>query len=119
MNDTWYAIIGGIVTTIASSFVSWFFAKRKYNAEVDNHLISNMQESLEFYKALADDNKVRLESVLQENAELRKEIGEVRCENAELRQGMNEMRMQIQSLTSALAKYGLHKLIDNNEPEEQ
>lgn len=93
------------MTTIASSFVSWFFAKRKYNAEVDNHLITNMQESLEFYKALADDNKVRLESVLQENAELRKEIHELRTEQ--------------QMLMSVLAKYGLQKLVENNEPEEQ
>ena len=91
--------------TVASSFVSWFFAKRKYNAEVDNHLITNMQESLEFYKALADDNKVRLESVLQENAELRKEIHELRTEQ--------------QMLMSVLAKYGLQKLVESNEPEEQ
>lgn len=93
------------MTTIASSFVSWFFAKRKYNAEVDNNLIINMKESLEFYKALADDNKVRLESVLQENAELRKEIHELRTEQ--------------QMLMSVLAKYGLQKLVENNEPEEQ
>lgn len=105
MNDTWYAIIGGIITTIVSSFVSWFFAKRKYNAEVDNKLIANMQESLEFYKALADDNRVRLDSVLQENAELRKEIHELRTEQ--------------QMLMSVLAKYGLQKLVEKNEPEEQ
>lgn len=105
MNDTLIAIIGGIVTTIASSFVSWFFAKRKYNAEVDNHLISNMQESLEFYKALADDNKIRLESVLQENAELRKEV--------------NEMREKLVALTSVLAQYGLLKLMEDNKVEDQ
>ena len=105
MNDTWYAIIGGIITTIVSSFVSWFFAKRKYNAEVDNNLIANMQESLEFYKALADDNKVRLDSVLQENAELRKEIHELRTEQ--------------QMLMSVLAKYGLQKLVEKNEADEQ
>ena len=105
MNDPWYAIIGGIITTIVSSFVSWFFAKRKYNAEVDNNLIANMQESLEFYKSLADDNKVRLDSVLQENAELRKEIHELRTEQ--------------QMLMSVLAKDGLQKLVENNEPEEQ
>lgn len=105
MNDTWYAIIGGIITTIVSSFVSWFFAKKKYNAEVDNKLIANMQESLKFYKALADDNKVRLDSVLQENEELRKEIHELRTEQ--------------QMLMSVLAKYGLQKLVEKNEPEEQ
>lgn len=106
MNNTWIAIIGGVITTVASSFVSWFFAKRKYNAEVDNHLITNMQESLEFYKTLADDNKVRLEAVLQENAALRKEV--------------NEMRDKLVALTSVLAQYGLLKLMeDNKQPEEQ
>lgn len=105
MNDTIIAIIGGFVTTILSGFTSWFFAKKKYNAEVDNHLITNMQESLEFYKALADDNKVRLESVLQENAELRKEV--------------NEMREKLVALTSVLAQYGLLKLMEDNKPEEQ
>ena len=105
MNNTWIAIIGGIITTVASSFVSWFFAKRKYNAEVDNHLITNMQESLEFYKTLADDNKVRLDSVLHENAELRKEV--------------NEMREKLVALTSVLAQYGLLKLLEDNKTVEE
>lgn len=105
MNNTIIAILGGVISTIISSFASWFFAKRKYNAEVDNHLITNMQESLDFYKALADDNKIRLESVLQENAELRKEV--------------DEMRSQLIKLTTLLSQYGLQKLLEDNNPEEQ
>lgn len=99
MEDTWIAILGGVIASIASGFASWFFARRKYNSEVDNNLINNMQESLEFYKALADDNKARLEDVLAENAELRKEIG--------------ELRGQVDKLTSALAEYGLQKLMED------
>lgn len=96
--DTWIAILGGIITSILSGFTSWFFTKKKYNAEVDNNLISNMQDSLEFYKALADDNKQRLDEVLAENADLRKEV--------------SELREQVSKLTSALADYGLQKLIE-------
>lgn len=92
------AILGGVITSILSGFTSWFFTKRKYNAEVDNNLISNMQDSLEFYKALADDNKQRLDEVLAENADLRKEV--------------SELREQVSKLTSALADYGLQKLIE-------
>ena len=99
MGDTWIAIAGGVIATVISGFSSWFFTKKKYNAEVDNSLISNMQESLEFYKALADDNKSRLEDVLAENAELRKEV--------------TELREQVSKLTSALADYGLQKLIED------
>ena len=105
MNNTILAICGGAFSTIVSGFVSWFFAKRKYNAEVDNSLITNMQESLEFYKTLADDNKVRLDAVLKENADLRKEV--------------NEMREKLVALTSVLAQYGLLKLMEDNKAEEQ
>ena len=96
--DTWVAILGGIIATIVSGFSSWFFTKRRYNAEVDNNLISNMQDSLDFYKALADDNKQRLDEVLAENADLRKEVA--------------DLRDQVSKLTSALAEYGLKKLIE-------
>ena len=99
MDTTWIAIIGGIITTFLSGFSSWFFTKKKYNAEVDNNLINNMQESLEFYKALADDNKRRLEEVLLENSDLRKEVA--------------DLREQVLKLTSALADYGLQKLVED------
>lgn len=98
--DTWIAIFGGLLTTIISGFSGWFFTKKKYNAEVDTNLINNMQESLEFYKSLADDNKRRLDEVLTENADLRKEV--------------TDLREQVSKLTSALAEYGLRKLIDDN-----
>lgn len=99
--ETWIAILGGFITTFLSAFTSWFFTKKKYNAEVDNNLINNMQESLEFYKALADDNKRRLEEVLNENADLRKEVA--------------DLREQVLKLTSALADYGLQKLVEDKQ----
>lgn len=68
----------GIITTVISGWTSWFFARRKYNSEVDNNLIENMQQSLEFYKKLSDDNKNRLDEVLERNAELEQEIRDLR-----------------------------------------
>ena len=98
MEETWITILSSAITAFATAFTTWFFTKRKYNAEVDNNVITNMQESLEFYKSLADDNKARLEDVLKENAELRKEI--------------TDLRTQVDKLTSTLANYGLQKLIE-------
>lgn len=68
----------GIIATVISGWTSWFFARRKYNSEVDNNLIENMQQSLEFYKKLSDDNKNRLDEVLKRNAELEQEIRDLR-----------------------------------------
>lgn len=68
----------GIITTVISGWTSWFFARRKYNSEVDNNLIENMQQSLEFYRKLSDDNKNRLDEVLRRNAELEQEIRDLR-----------------------------------------
>ena len=59
-----------LVTNVVSSFFTFKITKRKYNSEVDNNLIKNMQESLAFYKQLVDDNNKRLEDVLKRNEDL-------------------------------------------------
>ena len=68
----------GLITTIVSGWTSWFFARKKYDSEVDSNLINNMKESLDFYEKLSSDNRERLEEVLKRNTKLEKEIGELR-----------------------------------------
>lgn len=68
----------GILATITSAWVSWVFARRRYNSEVDNNLIKNMQESLDFYKKLSDDNRARLEEALKRDEDLEAEVRELR-----------------------------------------
>lgn len=70
----------GILTTITGAWISWIFARKKYNSEVDNNLIQNMQESLDFYKKLSDDNRQRLEGVLKRNENLEREVRELRTQ---------------------------------------
>ena len=80
MIDTGILITGavGVVSSIISAWTSWFFARKKYNSEVDNNLIENMQNSLNFYKQLSDDNRKRLDDVLKRNEDLEKEVKELR-----------------------------------------
>ena len=74
----------GVITSLASSWITWFFTRKKYNAEVDNTIINGMKESLEFYQRLSDDNKRRLDIVLVRNSNLEKELGEVKNRIIEL-----------------------------------
>lgn len=92
----------GIITTVISGWTSWFFARRKYNSEVDNNLINNMRESLDFYERLSADNRERLEEVLKRNAELEQEVGELR------RQMFNLMSSICTDLTCQLRKRNLN-----------
>ena len=78
MNEVVITGIIGVISTIISGGTSWIFARRKYNSEVDNNLIANMQQSLEFYKQLSDDNKSRLEEILKRNEQLEREVSELR-----------------------------------------
>lgn len=80
MVDLGILITGGVglVSTIVSGWTSWFFARKKYDSEVDSNLINNMKESLDFYEKLSADNRERLEEVLKRNAELEQEVGELR-----------------------------------------
>ncbi len=68
----------GLVSTIVSGWVSWVFARKKYNSEVDHNLIENMENSLEFYQKLSDDNRARLEEMAERNQALEIEVQELR-----------------------------------------
>ena len=85
----------GFITTIVSGWTSWFFARKKYNSEVDNQLIKNMNESLEFYKKLSDDNRSRLEGVLKRNDELEKRDERLEEEVRQLRKQVFEIMAKI------------------------
>lgn len=98
----------GIITTVISGWTSWFFARRKYNSEVDNNLIENMQQSLEFYKKLSDDNKNRLDEVLKRNAELEQEIRDLR------KQMFSFMNSICTDLTCQLRKRNLNLFNEQN-----
>lgn len=73
-------IIGGIglLTTITSGWASWFFARRKYNTEVDSNYIENLGKGLETYDSIISHNKTEIEYLMKENEELRKELAELR-----------------------------------------
>ena len=104
MIDLGILITGGVglITTIVSGWTSWFFARKKYDSEVDNNLINNMKESLDFYKKLSSDNTERLEEVLKRNAELEQEVGELR------KQMFNLMGSICVDLTCQLRKRNLN-----------
>lgn len=110
MVDLGILITGGVglVSTIVSGWTSWFFARRKYNSEVDNNLIENMQQSLEFYKKLSDDNKNRLDEVLKRNAELEQEIKDLR------KQMFSLMNSICTDLTCQLKKRNLNLFNEQN-----
>lgn len=107
----------GVVSSIVSAWTSWFFARKKYNSEVDNNLIENMQDSLNFYKQLSDDNRKRLDDVLKRNEDLEKEVKELK------KQMFNLMSSICVDLTCQVRKrdfnlFNEHGTIDRQKMEE-
>lgn len=98
----------GLVTTIISSWVSWLFARKKYNSEVDNTIIKNMQESLEFYEELSDDTVKRLDNVLDRNKYLENELKELR------KQMLNLMTIVCTDLTCQIRKGNYEAILNRD-----
>ena len=72
-------------TSLLTSVVTWFLARKKYMAEVKGKEINNMQSSLDFYEDLSDDARQRLHDMVDENKQLREENTRIREENAAIR----------------------------------
>lgn len=79
-------IVGGIglLTTITSGWVSWFFARKKYNTEVDSNYIKNLQEAITTYDSIISHNKSEIEYLMRRNEELEKEVSELRKQMLDL-----------------------------------
>lgn len=77
-------VITNIISPIITSYVTWAQAKKKYYSEVDSNEINNMKQCLEFYKALSDDNKNRLNEMIQSNAQLQREMADLKSQMLQL-----------------------------------
>ena len=99
----------GLLTSIISSWTTWFFARRKYNSEVDLNLVEKMENSLEFYKSLSDDNKNRLEEITERNNELEKEVQELRKQVLNLTMNICMDLTCSHRLRETTRKYGKNK----------
>ena len=91
------AIIG-VLSNIITGWTSWFITRKKYNSEVDNNLIQNMQESLEFYKKLSDDNRARLEEFIKQNDELEKKDNMIEEKNKALEEEVKLLNNRVYDL---------------------
>ena len=67
-----------ITYVLGSSFISgivtFFLTKRKYNGEVKEQDIKNMDSKLKFYEALCDDMNNRLNIIINQNKELSEKV---------------------------------------------
>ena len=88
MNTELIIALIGIASTIIGSWASYFFTRKKYNSEVENTIIENMKQSLDFYTKLSDDNRTRLTAALKQNEILDEEV-------RDLRRQVNELMMSI------------------------
>ena len=95
----------GILASVLSGGITYLYTRKKYNSEVDNTLITNMQESLVFYTKLSDDNSARLQDLLTDYSKLREQFEDVLNENNQLKIEVIKLRSQIASLTKELKKF--------------
>lgn len=100
-----YSIITSI-TTIIGPIITWFLARKKNEAEVDGNIITNMKESLDFYKQLSDDTRDRLDDTLSRlDAALRR--------NDQLEKKINDLEKQVMTLSMIIAGYGLQDKLNS------
>ena len=99
----------GLITSIVSSWTAWFFARKKYNSEVDLNLMEKMEKSLEFYRSLSDDNRARLEEIKKRNNELEKEVQELRKQVLNLTMNICMDLTCAHRVRETVRKYGKNK----------
>lgn len=80
-----------VVSSAISSGISWAISKKKYQTEVHQNQIENMQRSLKFYEDLSTDTQERLGKILEENEALRTENQAIKDELHEVKEMLSKM----------------------------
>lgn len=80
-----------VVSSAISSGLSWVISKKKYQTEVHQNQIENMQKSLKFYEDLSTDTQERLGKILEENEALRTENQDIKAELHEVKEMLRKM----------------------------
>lgn len=114
MDGLWTEILT-FLGLVGSNGVTWFFTRRKYNSEVDNTLIDNMRESLEFYKSICDDNKARLDQLQAELEQFRTQVNNKQKEIDEKQKHIDEMQKRLDSKQGELEELQNMIMSERNE----
>lgn len=73
MNEILLTVITAIVSSAASGWAGWFFARRKYNVDVEGGQLENLQKRVEVVNSVVDTLKQELDRLNIENKRLNKE----------------------------------------------
>lgn len=74
-----------LVSGAASALFGWFIGRKKSDAETDNLVLKNLQESILLYKSIIDDLKTEITQLNNKIQELEDKIDVLHNENIKLK----------------------------------
>jgi len=94
-----------ILSTLATALITWFFARRKNNAEAKSAEIENEIKSASFYRDLLDDAMRRLkeaiETIESQDLKIKSLMAVIEAQDVKIKSFMAE----IEHLTDELKKF--------------
>lgn len=94
MNEILLTVITAIVSSAASGWAGWFFARRKYNVDVERGQIDNLQQQVQVVNDI-----IRT---------LKDEINRLNAENEKLRGENDLMDQKITNLTTIILNHKIN-----------
>lgn len=73
MSDLLITIVTAVVSSAASGWAGWFFARKKYNSEVESNDLQNLRDRVQVVNDIVDTLKTELDRLNTENTKLREE----------------------------------------------
>ena len=77
------------LTNAGTAILAWFLGKRKTNAETDNIVLKNLEESLNLYKLIIDNLRSEITTLHNKIDEMEQKIDKLTEENINLKKQLN------------------------------
>jgi len=78
-----------ILSNALTGFAGWFVGKKRIQAETDNQVLKNLEQSVNIYKQIIDDLKEEIHQLNQKVTSLEAKVDELHKENMKLKNYAN------------------------------
>lgn len=102
-------ILAPVIVGFASAFVTWYFTRKKNNAEVETNEIENVEKAISIWRKMADDLnsknddlRDKLDEILEQNEDLKAQNSTLLETNKQLVKRMSNLEADHKKL---LANY--------------
>lgn len=90
--EQYYEILNTGITALITAVITWFFTRRKQNAEIESNEIDNVEKAIKIWRDMSEGLKHQIDNLKKEISNLETLVNDLKKENSNLREELEALK---------------------------